>query len=58
MFPTIPYSIPYVSEVIQDRCTKHHQKFEVHQNPLIDLLLQPVPYRRLKRSWSLDLSEN
>ena len=49
------FNIPYVSEVINGRINKHHNKPEAHSNPLLQPLLQPVNTRRLKRCWPLDL---
>ena len=36
------FNIPYVNDVIHERINKHHNKLEVHPNPLLEPLLQPV----------------
>lgn len=50
--------IPYVSQVIQENITKHHNKLEDHPNPLLQTLLQPYDNRRLRRRWPLDFRGN
>ena len=47
--------IPYVREVVFDKYAKHHQKLEVHPNPLLNLLLDIGQPRRLKRTRPMDL---
>jgi len=42
-------NIPIVSDVINERFNKHHNKLEAHPNPLLEPLLQPINTRRLKR---------
>ena len=49
------FNIPYVSDVIHARINKHHNKPEVHHNPLLRPLLQHINTRRLKRCWPSDL---
>jgi hypothetical protein len=49
------FNIPYVSDVIYERISKHHNNLEAHPNPLLEPLLQPINSRRLKRRWPLDL---
>jgi hypothetical protein len=49
------FNIPYVSDVINERLNKPHNKLEAHPNPLLEPPLQTVDNRRLKRCWSLDL---
>jgi len=44
------FNIPYVSDVIHARISKHHNKLEAHPNPL-QPLLQSVNTTRLKRCW-------
>jgi len=46
------FNIPYVSEVIHERISKHN-KLEAHPNPLLQPLLQSLNTRRLKRCWPL-----
>jgi len=45
--------IPYVSDAIHGRINKHHNKLEAHPNPLLEPLIQPVNFSRLKRCWPL-----
>ena len=47
------FNIPYVSEVIHERISKHHNKLEAHPNSLLQPLLQSLNTRRLKRCWPL-----
>jgi len=47
--------IPYVREVVFDKYAKHHQKREMHPNPLLHLLLDIGQPRRLKRTRPMDL---
>jgi len=47
--------IPYVREVVFDKYAKHHQKLEMHPNPLLHLLLDIGQPRRLKRTRPMDL---
>jgi phosphoserine aminotransferase len=49
------FNNPYVSDVIHEGLNKHHIKLEVHPNPLLEPLLQPVNNIRLKRCWPFDL---
>jgi hypothetical protein len=49
------FNITYVSDVIPERINKHHNNPEVHPNPLLEPLLQPINTMRLKRCWPLDL---
>jgi hypothetical protein len=42
-------NIPYVSEVINERITKHLDKLESHPNPPVETLKQTTRNRRLKR---------
>jgi len=49
------FNIPYVSDVINERLNKYHNKLDVHPNQLLQPLLQPINTRRLKRCWPLDL---
>lgn len=51
-------NIPYIREVIQDKIHQHHNKLEVHTNPLLETLLQPMHNRRLKRCWPSDLNRH
>ena len=46
-------NIPYVSDVIDERINKHHNKLEAHPNPLLEPLLQTINTRRLKGCWPL-----
>lgn len=47
--------IPFITQVIQDRTTKHLEKIAVHTNPLLSDLPQHEVLRRLKRRWPTDL---
>ena len=49
------FNIPYISDIIDERINKQHNKLEAHPNPLLEPLLQPINTRRLKRCWPLDL---
>jgi hypothetical protein len=44
--------IPYVHEVIHQKCNKHHTKLGIHENPLLKTLLLKEENRRLKRNWA------
>jgi hypothetical protein len=44
--------IPYVQDVIHQKCNKHHTTLE---NPLLKTLLLREEKRRLKRNWPIDL---
>jgi hypothetical protein len=48
-------NITYVSDVIHESITKHHNTLEAHPKPLLEPLLQPINTSRLKRCWPLDL---
>jgi hypothetical protein len=48
-------NITYVTDVIHERITKHHNTLEAHPKPLLEPLLQPINTSRLKRCWPLDL---
>jgi hypothetical protein len=50
-------NILYVSEVINERISKHLRKLESHPTPLVETLTQPTPNRRLKRRWTSDLHD-
>lgn len=47
--------IPTVQEIIKQRSINHYQRLEVHENKLIQPLLQEPGQRRLKRKWPMDL---
>jgi hypothetical protein len=47
--------IPYIKDVIQERSSKHHDRLEVHPNPLLKPLLEKQNNRRLKRRLPIDL---
>jgi len=47
--------IPYVREVVFDKYAKHHQKLEMHPNPLLHPLLDIGQPRRVKRTRPMDL---
>jgi len=47
--------IPYVREVVFDKYAKHHQKLEMHTNPLLHPLLDIGQPTRLKRTRPMDL---
>jgi hypothetical protein len=47
--------IPYVQDVIHQKCNKHHTTLETHENPLLKTLLVTEENRRLKRNWPIDL---
>ena len=47
--------IPYVREVVFDKYAKHHQKLEMHPNPLLHPLLDIWQPRRLKQTRPMDL---
>jgi len=47
--------IPYVREVVFDKYAKHHQKLEMHPNPLLYPLLDIGQPRRLKWTRPMDL---
>jgi hypothetical protein len=47
--------IPYIKDVIQERSSKHHDRIEVHPNPLLQPLLEKQTNRRLKRRLPIDL---
>ena len=49
------FIIPYVSDVINEILSKHHNKAEAHPNPPLQPPVQPVNSRRLNRCWPLDL---
>jgi hypothetical protein len=50
--------IPYIKDVIQERSSKHHDRIEVHPNPLLQPLLEKQDNRRLKRRLPIDLKWN
>jgi hypothetical protein len=50
------FNISYVIDVIHVRINKHHNNLEAHPNPLLELRLQSMNTRRLKRCWPLDLN--
>jgi len=43
------FNIRYVSDVIHERINKHHNNLVAHPNPLLELPLQPINTRRLKK---------
>jgi hypothetical protein len=47
--------IPYVQDVIHQKCNKHHTTLETHQKPLLKTLLKREDNRRLKRNWPIYL---
>jgi hypothetical protein len=47
--------IPIISDVIKERSKKHHNRLEIHTNPLMQPLLEEPNYRRLKRRLPIDL---
>jgi hypothetical protein len=49
------FNIPFISEVITDKCNKYHDRLVNHTNPLVLPLLQHPGNRRLKRRWPIDL---
>jgi hypothetical protein len=48
-------NIPYITEVIQERSIKHHNKIKIHSNTILWPLLEQQHRRRLKKSWLVDL---
>jgi hypothetical protein len=48
-------NVPYITEVIQGRSIKHHDKIEIHSNTALWPLLEQQHNRRLKKSWPVDL---
>jgi hypothetical protein len=50
-------NVPFVKEVIKQRCTRYHNEIEGHVNILIQPLLESHNERRLKRNWPADLRE-
>jgi hypothetical protein len=48
-------NVPLVKEIIEQRSTRNHNKFEGHVNLLIQPLLEPHIGRRLERNWPADL---
>jgi hypothetical protein len=48
-------NVSYITEVIQERSIKHHEKIEIHGNTTLWLLLEQQHSRRLKKSWPVDL---
>jgi hypothetical protein len=48
--------ISHVQDVIQQKSNKHHNKIDIHENPLLKELLIREDNRRLKRNWPIDLT--
>jgi hypothetical protein len=48
--------ISRVQDVIQQKSNKHHNKIDIHENPLLKVLLIREDNRRLKRNWPIDLT--
>jgi hypothetical protein len=48
-------NVPYITEVIQERSFKHHDKIKIHSNTILWPLLEQQHRRRLKKSWPVDL---
>jgi hypothetical protein len=48
-------NVPYITEVIQERSIKHHDKIKIHNNTILWPLLEQQHGRRLKISWPVDL---
>jgi hypothetical protein len=46
--------IPYVRTVFQERIAKYRTTLTSHPNPLLQLLLQPMYNRQLKRRLTFD----
>jgi len=36
------FNVPHVSDVIHERINTHHNKLEVHPNPVLEILQQPI----------------
>ena len=47
------FNVPWVSDVIHERISKHHNNLEAHPNPLLESLLQPTNTRILKNAFTL-----
>jgi hypothetical protein len=50
-------NVPYITEVIQERSIKHHDKIKIHSNTILWPLLEQKHRRRLKKPWPVDLIE-
>jgi hypothetical protein len=48
-------NVPYITEVIQEWSSKHHEKIKIHCNTTLWPLLEQQHRRRLKKSWPVDL---
>jgi hypothetical protein len=53
--PARGLNIPYITEVIQERSIKHHDKIKIHSNTTLWPLLEQQHRRKLKKSWPVDL---
>jgi hypothetical protein len=42
-------NVPYITEVIQERSIKHHNKIKIHSNTILWPLLEQQHRRRLKK---------
>jgi hypothetical protein len=50
----VPYSLPFIKDVIQEKSINHHDKLGNHSNPILQPLLEQQQ-RRLKKLWPADL---
>jgi hypothetical protein len=48
-------NVPYITEVIQKRSIRLHDKIKIHSNTTLWPLLKQQYRRRLKKSWLVDL---
>jgi hypothetical protein len=48
-------NVSYITEVIQERSIKHHNKIKIHSNAILWPLSEQQDRRRLNKSWPVDL---
>jgi hypothetical protein len=47
--------VPFIKDVIQEKCINHHDKLGNHSNPILQPLLEQQQRKRLKKFWPAEL---
>jgi hypothetical protein len=52
-------NVPYITEVIQERSIKHHDKIKIHSNMYYPMApIRAATQKKVKKPWPVDLIES